>query len=266
MNNLNVAIPTPFLEDESLNPDGFEPIVEHLKRNGIQSLLISGSTGEQHSMSVEERLQIIDYFKQKNFADVELMFGVSAVRTKDAVRLVQALEHSVFQAILIGFPPYIRPTQQQAIAYVEELLAHTTKKIALYNNPARTGFDLSPESLHELIGRHHNIVGFKEGGDVHRHKGIAFPDSFIRFAAGDVNLVANIVEGGCNGLSSVAGNMYPEVIKRTFEDLLQNKPVDAMGLEQLVSQVIQGQAIVNIKNHYNSLGMNTGYCRSPLGI
>ena len=264
MKNLNVAIPTPFREDESLNVDGFAPIVEYQKQNGITSLLVSGSTGEQHSMSIEERLRIIEYFDQQRFPDIELVFGASAIRTRDAVRLIKALETSVVDVILIGFPPYIRPTQQQAVAYVEELLSHTTKQVALYNNPGRTGFDLTPESLHTLISRHPNIVGYKETGDLQRHLPRAFPDEFILFAAGDVNLVDNFATGGCNGLSSVAGNIYPQEIRRAVGQLLENEQVDASLIEELVSRVISGHAIINIKQHYNGLGMDTGICRAPI--
>lgn len=127
MNNFHIAIPTPFRDDESLYLEGFEPIVNYLKENGIDSLFISGSTGEQHSLSIEERLHIIDYFNQKHFLDVELIFGVASTRTRDGVRLMQALEGSVFDIIMIGFPPYIKPTQQQAIMYVDELLTHNQK-------------------------------------------------------------------------------------------------------------------------------------------
>jgi 4-hydroxy-tetrahydrodipicolinate synthase len=264
MKNLNVAIPTPFREDESLNVDGFKAIVEYQKQNGIESLLVSGSTGEQHSMSIEERLQIIEYFDQQRFQDIELVFGASAIRTRDAVRLVKALETSVIDVILIGFPPYIRPTQEQAVAYVEELLSHTTKQVALYNNPGRTGFDLTPDSLHSLINRYPNIVGYKETGDLQRHLPLTYPDYFIMFAAGDVKLVDNFVTGGCKGLSSVAGNIYPQEIKHTVELLLQHKQVDAKPVEDLVSRVISGHAIINIKQHYNSLGINAGVCRAPL--
>lgn len=264
MKRLNVAIPTPFREDESLNVAGFEAIVAYQKNNGIESLLISGSTGEQHSMSIEERLQIIEYFNEQRFPDIELVFGASAIRTRDAVRLVRALETSVMDAIMIGFPPYIRPTQQQAIGYVEELLSHTSKKVALYNNPGRTGFDLTPESLHTLISRYPNIVGYKETGDLQRHMELTYPDDFIRFAAGDVNLVANFVAGATNGLSSVAGNIYPQEIREAVGQLLQHEPVDAEAIGTLVSRVISGHALVNIKQHYNRLGIDAGCCRAPI--
>lgn len=264
MKRLNVAIPTPFREDESLNVDGFAPILAHLKQNGIESLLISGSTGEQHSMSIEERLQIIEYFDGQRFQDMELIFGASAIRTRDAVRLVKALDASVMDAIMLGFPPYIRPTQQQAVAYVEELLSHTSKRVVLYNNPGRTGFDLTPESLHSLISRYPNIVGYKETGDLQRHLPLNYPDYFIQFAAGDMNLAANFVSGRTNGLSSVAGNIYPQEIKRAVDQLLQHEQVDANQIEALVTRVISGHALVNIKQYYNNLGIPAGFCRAPI--
>lgn len=129
-------------------------------------------------------MEIIEYFNQQRFQGIELVFGASAIRTRDAVTLVQALETSVIDAIMIGFPPYIRPTQQQAVAYVEELLSHTSKPVALYNNPGRTGFDLAPESLYTLIRRHPNIVGYKETGDLQRHVGVEYPEGFILLQQG----------------------------------------------------------------------------------
>ncbi|WP_339228667.1 dihydrodipicolinate synthase family protein [Oceanobacillus sp. FSL K6-2867] len=264
MKILNVAIPTPFHDDESLNLEGFTPIVEHMKDNGIESLLISGSTGEQNSMSIDERLQIIDYFNQQNFEGIELMFGVAATRTNDALRLVQALEDSVFDAILLQFPLYIQPTQQQAIAYVNELLGHTTKKVVLYNNPGRTGFNLSAESLKELISQQHaNLIGLKEEYNVRRHKNTKLPDGFIMFAGGDVDLIEKIL-GGCNGLSSMVGNVYPKEIKQILNDLLMKKPVDVHKTNQLIDEVTHYQTVMNIKSHYNSLGIKAGPCRSPI--
>lgn len=147
MKNFNVAIPTPFYEDESLFLEGFDPIVEYLQNNGIDSLLICGTTGEQHSLSINERIQIIEHFNQQKFEDIELMFGVSSIRTSDARKLIEKIEKTNIDVILLGFPPYIKPTQQQAIYYVDELLSHTSKEVVLYNNPARTGFDLSEKAL-----------------------------------------------------------------------------------------------------------------------
>ncbi len=264
LKNLNVAIPTPFHEDESLYLDGFKPIVEYLAENGIDSLLVSATTGEQNSMSIEERIQIIDFFNQQDFKHVELMFGVSATTTKNAIKLIERLEDSVFDSILIQFPPYIRPTQEQAISYMNELLEQTTKHVVLYNNPLRTGFELSADSFHTLVNqKHSHLVGMKEESDVRRLKNTTLPDDFIMFAGGDVNLIEKILNG-CNGLSSMVGNVYPKEIQTFFSDLVANKPVNLQKINQLIDEVTRGHAIVNIKNHYNALGIKVGSCRSPI--
>lgn len=264
MKNLNVAIPTPFQEDESLYLDGFKPIVEYLAENGIDSLLVSATTGEQNSMSIEERIQIIDFFNQQDFKHVELMFGVSATTTKNAIKLIERLEDSVFDSILIQFPPYILPTQEQAMSYMNELLEQTTKHVVLYNNPLRTGFELSADSFHTLMNqKHSNLVGMKEESDVRRLKNTTLPDDFIMFAGGDVNLTEKILNG-CNGLSSMVGNVYPKEIQTFFSDLVANKPVNLQKINQLIDEVTRGHAIVNIKNHYNTLGIKVGRCRSPI--
>ncbi|WP_085507080.1 dihydrodipicolinate synthase family protein [Thalassobacillus devorans] len=262
MKPFNVAIPTPFLDDEQLNVEGFRSIITYLKENGVDSVVISGTTGEQHSMSLEERMQIIDYFNEQDFTGVELIFGVAATRLKDAQRLVRKLEDSVFDGLLLGFPPYIRPTQHQAVHYAGELLRLSTKEAILYNNPARTGFDLSTDSFRELLRRHSNITGLKDGGDKRRHADIEFPDNFILYAAGDMQADQQVKEG-CNGLSSMVGNIYPREMKSMLHDLC-NKGTRYEEYKRLIDEATEQPLIETIKNHYNSLGIGAGICRSPL--
>ncbi|SFE75573.1 dihydrodipicolinate synthase family protein [Alteribacillus iranensis] len=263
MKHINVAIPTPFDENENLRVETFEPIIDYLQTNGVASILVSGSTGEQHSMSIDERIQIIQYFNRTSFADVELLFGVAATRLKDAVRLMKAVEDSAFDGVFLGFPPYIRPTQEQAVFYVDELAKQTKKEIALYNNPARTGFDLSPEALLELTSKHSHIVGLKEGGDVGRYENKHLPKHFIMFAAGDVNFPEKI-KNGCNGLSSMVANVYPKEIIHGLKAIQNQEEVDLRALQQLIEEVTGPQTIQHIKRHYENLGMQVGPCRAPL--
>lgn len=265
MKRMHVAVPTPFYPDEQLHVEGFASILAHLTAHGIDAMLICGSTGEQHSLTIEERIRIITYFNEQAFPNVELLFGVAAVRTADAVRLVQSVEASVFSALLIGFPPYILPTQEQAVCYVEELLRHTTKPVVLYNNPPRTGFDLHTDALHELVTRYpQQIVGIKDVSDIRRHYQAAWPASFLWFAPGDKAL-ADRISQGCNALSSITANVYPAETKQAFTDLLAQRPVDLAELERRVQEINQGQAVVQVKKHYHKLGLMHAVCRAPLG-
>lgn len=266
MKRMHVAVPTPFYPDEQLHVEGFAPILSHLTAHDIDSMLICGSTGEQHSLTIEERIRIIAYFNEQAFPTVDLLFGVAAVRTADAVRLTQALEDSVFSSLLIGFPPYVLPTQQQAVHYVEELLRHTHKPVVLYNNPPRTGFDLHTDALHELVTRHpQQIVGIKDVSDIRRHQQAVWPSSFLWFAPGDKAL-ADRISHGCNALSSIMANVYPAETKQAFADLLAQRPVDLAELERRVQETYRGQPVVQVKKHYHKLGMIDAVCRAPLSM
>lgn len=79
-----------------------------------------------------------------------------------------------------------------------------------------------------------------------------------------MRLVENFAAGPCNGLSSVAGNLYPLEIKSAVERLLRKEQVEAGPLEDIVAQVFSCHALVNIKQHYNRLGIPAGVCRAPI--
>lgn len=83
------------------------------------------------------------------------------------------------------------------------------------------------------------------------------------FAAGDVNFL-ELINNGCNGLSSMVGNVYPREVKEAFNNLLENKPVNLNKLNDLINEVTNNQPIVNIKTHYNKIGIKVGNCRSPI--
>lgn len=105
-------------------------------------MIVSGSTGQQNSLSLAEKLELLTALNDlKASQGFELLFGVASIRIKELIQLVsepQAADHVA--SFLLGFPPYIRLTQAEAIYYVRELISHTSKPVVLYNNPARTGF------------------------------------------------------------------------------------------------------------------------------
>lgn len=267
MEKLNIATPTPFFADETIHFEVFPEIIHHLYDKGIRSFLVSGSTGEQHSLTIDEKIKIIKYFtaNQDKLPDAEFIFGVAATTTKAAIRLIKALEDSIFTGVMIGFPPYIRPSQEQAITYVNDLIKRTTKQVALYNNPKRTGFDLEAASLEILVKQNPQIIALKEGGDILRHEKVNLPNDFIFFHAADVQLIENF-SLGYNGLSSVVGNVYPEMILHTLNQLLANDPVEARQVNAAIAKVNEIQAIIHVKNHFNQLGIEAGICRAPISL
>ncbi|HEX5350568.1 MAG TPA: dihydrodipicolinate synthase family protein, partial [Trichococcus sp.] len=145
VNDFHIAVPTAFYENEDLNTEASLEHVMHLYEQGVKSVLICGSTGEQHSLSLPEKLQLLESIDEASFLpdDLEILFGVASIRQKEALQLAEKVNASPkITGVLLGFPPYILPSQKEARLYVEAIAKVIDKPIILYNNPRRTGFNL----------------------------------------------------------------------------------------------------------------------------
>lgn len=265
--NYHVAVPTAFRADESLDVDATCEHILGLIKQGVKSVLVSGSTGEQHSMTVEEKIHLLHALDAQYFpADVEILFGLAAIRQKDLLDLAVEIEQTKsVTAILLGFPPYIVPSQAEAIAYVERVLDVTKKPIVLYNNPRRTGFDLAVESINQLL-EHPAIIGIKEAGNPDKVKDYQLPkDRLVRIYAGGESGLAENVTLGFQSLSSIAGNLYPQEIKAWFEKLLAGK-LQEMPFKEELAFLDEASPLPTLKRKISEkTAVNLGICRSPLG-
>lgn len=264
----HIAVPTAFAADETLDTGATLRHIEWLIEQGTDSVMVSGSTGEQHSLSIAEKLELLaglgNLATPQGF---ELLFGVASIRLKEAMQLVSELHKAPYiTGMVLGFPPYIRPTQSEAIYYVRELVGRTSKPVVLYNNPARTGFNLSLETLEKLADIP-NLAGIKEAAGPAQVKGIKknLPHLPI-YAGGEVSLAENI-QAGCSRLSSIGGNLYPEEIKTWFETLLlQSDSPCPEPLHTQLAELYSHQVLPRLKAELPLVaGHSLGSCRLPLG-
>jgi len=266
----HIAVPTAFFPDESLNIDGTIEHIRYLINQGVKSVLVCGSTGEQHSLELKEKLVLLEALmneKYLNNHDIELLFGVAAVRQQEAPELAHALKETRIDGILLGYSPYLLPSQKEALIYSEMIIEASQKTTILYNNPVRTGFDLSIESILHLSS-HQNVIGIKEAGDKNKvHRLQEHLNDFYYYAGGEVDLKDKIAIG-FNRLSSISGNLYPREIRNWFYSLINEASLPSLeqkNLDFLIDTIFSGSSIVNIKRELNSKGIRMGVCRSPLG-
>ncbi|WP_199880536.1 dihydrodipicolinate synthase family protein [Bacillus massiliglaciei] len=265
--DFHVAVPTAFFEDESLNIQGTVQHIKNLYRQGVRSVLVCGSTGEQHSLTLNEKLEILQALEAEDelMTNMEIIFGLSSIRQKEAEELAKQIRSTNIAGVLLGFPPYVLPTQAEALVYAEKLIELTEKPTILYNNPLRTGFHLSIESMIQL-SRLDFVIGLKEAGEKERVITLRreIPDDpFFFYAGGEMDLAAKI-ELGFTRLSSISGNVYPKEIKSWFHKLLMDQALTGSEEEEaarMIKQIFTGSPLVNLKMMIKGLGV----CRSPLG-
>lgn len=266
----HIAVPTAFNEDESLNINLTLTHIENLYKNSIKSVMVCGSTGEQHSLSLDEKIELLNALENSYLIDeMEIIFGVSSIREKEAVYLAEKISKTKISGILLGFSPYILPSQHEAIIYANNIIEKANKDVIIYNNPGRTGFDLTTDSIKELL-KNRLIVGLKEAGNpqkINQLKKEMKNNNFYFYAGGEVNL-AEKIKLGFNSLSSMCGNIEPILVRNYFNSLYENSSTQDNDLKKvkiLIEEVFKTSPISKIKHILNKNKNTIGVCRKPLG-
>ncbi|SFE58835.1 dihydrodipicolinate synthase family protein [Trichococcus pasteurii] len=271
VNDFHIAVPTAFYENEDLNTEATLQHIRNLYDQGVKSVLVCGTTGEQHSLSLAEKLQLLESLDAASFLpdDLEILFGVASIRQKEALQLAEKVNaNPKISGVLLGFPPYILPSQKEAKLYVEAIAKVINKPIILYNNPRRTGFNLELDTFAELI-KLANIIGIKDAGDSARvPELVSVADKKIYiYAGGEIDLDKKIVLGA-NRLSSMAGNLYPTEVEAYFTGLLRGRADETKNarIEEKIRSVFAENPISYIKNEITKqMNIDMGVARSPLG-
>ncbi|WAW10165.1 dihydrodipicolinate synthase family protein [Oxalobacter vibrioformis] len=269
--NFNVAMPTAFDPDESLNTGHTLKIMEKLYEKGARSILVCGSTGEQHSLALDEKLLLLQALESARLPDdLQLLFGVASIRTTDVMSLARALSATKsIAAIMLGFPPYLRLSQREAILYARHIIAAAQKPVQLYNNPARTGFDLSVESTVSLADDP-LVISLKEAGDISKIRKLrqAITKPFSYFMGGEADMIVKL-EAGFDAISSIGGNLIPEAI-RDMINAWHAGDYQAAGkyndaIMAALAPIYRADSLLPVlKMLLNEKGIPAGICRRPL--
>ena len=267
--NYHIAVPTSFYENEDLNIESTIRHIQYLSNKGVKSVLICGSTGEQHSMTLEEKIDLINHLSMLNLdEDFEIIFGVSSIRQKDAVTLAERISNvSEISAILVGFPPYLLPSQKEALSYIELIIEAANKPTIIYNNPSRTGFNMSIDSYKYILNNNF-IIGLKEAGNPENVLALrTSSNKDLHYFAGGEKELAEKIGLGFNGLSSIAGNLYPTEVKQMFDNLLLDKNFKVSNvLQENMEKLYKQSLLPYLKKQISAKEeVDFGVCRTPLG-
>ena len=106
-----VALITPFNKDFSIDYNSLEKLVEFNISNGIDYLVINGTTGESPTISSSERELLINTVVSVNKGRVPLVLGIGGNDTRSVVEEINSSSLEDISAILSVSPYYSKPTQ-----------------------------------------------------------------------------------------------------------------------------------------------------------
>lgn len=265
-----VALVTPFKKDFSVDVEALQRIVNFQIDNGIDYLVVLGTTAESATLSQDEKELVIKTIVETNNKRLPLVLGVGGNNTAKVVEELNTRDLSDFVAILSVSPYYNKPTQEGIYQHFKMIAEASPIPVILYNVPGRTASNMLPSTVIRLANDFKNIVAIKEaaGDIVQAMKLIQNKPKDFHVISGDDMITLPMVLAGGSGVISVIGEGFP----RQFSDMvrlgLQRKTDEAYQLHYLLADSIdmifeQGNP-AGIKEIFLSLGLSENTVRLPL--
>ena len=186
-----VALITPMNEDGSVNYEKLRELLEFHVANKTDAIIICGTTGEASTLSDEEHLECIRFACEVINKRIPVIAGTGSNCTQSAIELSKEAEKSGVDGLLLVTPYYNKATQAGLISHYSQIADSTKCPIIMYNVPGRTGCNLLPETVAELVRTKSNLVGLKEatGNLAQASKTMALTDGKLDLYSGEDGLV-----------------------------------------------------------------------------
>ena len=265
-----VALITPFKKDFSVDVEALKKLVEFQIDNGINYLVVLGTTAETATLSASEKEVVIETIVTANNNRLPLVLGVGSNNTAQVVEELKTRNFDDFCAILSVSPYYNKPTQEGIYQHFKAIAQASPIPIILYNVPGRTSSNVEPKTVVRLANDFANIVAIKEAkGDlVQAMELIKYtPENFL-VISGDDMITLPIVLAGGSGVISVIGQGFPKIFSQMVQDGLNCKVKDAYAAHYSLTTVIdmifeQGNP-AGIKEILKTLSICESEVRLPL--
>jgi len=263
------AMVTPFNRDESLNEQALRDLTRHLLAGGVHGLFVVGSQGEFWALEYEEKKRIIEIVVAEVGGKVPVYAGTGATSTREAVRTTRMAVAAGADAVSVITPYFITPSADELYEYYVAVAKASSAPVLLYNNPGRTGVNMSPDLVARL-SRVDNIVGIKDSSGDMTQTGeyIRRCDSQFAVLAGrDTMILSTLVYGGKGAIAATA-NVAPRLIVEIYDAFQagdMQRALDAQyRLAPLRIAFEMGSFPVAIKDALELMGIAAGPARGPV--
>ncbi len=265
-----VAIITPMKENLEINYDKLDEMLEEQIAEGTDAIIICGTTGESATMTEAEHSEAIRFTIERVNHRIPVIAGTGSNCTRTAIELSKEAEKDGADGLLLVTPYYNKATQNGLIAHYTQICNEVKIPAILYNVPSRTGCNIQPKTLAQLVKNVDNIVGVKEAsGNIGAVAQIMhLCDGNIDLYSGNDDQVVPLLSLGGIGVISVLSNVAPayvhDMVYRYLSGDVEGSckmQLDALPMcDALFCEVNP----IPVKAALNLMGKEAGPLRAPL--
>lgn len=261
------AVATPFLSDGQIDWTSFERLIKTQLEAGIKGVVISGTTGESPTLSVQEKLSLVRKAKVIAEGKMQLMVGTGGQSTQQSLELSRLAVEAGASSLLIVTPPYNKPNFSGLKKHYTMIADQVDVPLCLYHVPSRTAHSLSAEQLRE-IAAHKNITMIKEAsGDLGLFSDAQQSTEAVFLSGDDFTFLPSLAIGG-SGCISVISNLFPKAMVAMYHKALDGKYPEALqihtALYPLMKMLFCETNPCPLKYAMSQLNLCQGYLRLPL--
>ncbi|MBQ7743324.1 MAG: 4-hydroxy-tetrahydrodipicolinate synthase [Lachnospiraceae bacterium] len=265
---VGTALITP-TNERGIDYENLERLIEFQIKEGINSLIIAGTTGEGATLSDSEHRELFRFSKEKIRGRVPMVAGVGSNDTSYACELTRFACEIGVDGLLAVTPYYNKATQRGLVESYKAIAKASNKPIILYNVPSRTGVNIEPETYLEL-SKVDNIVGIKEANgnlakimDTFELVG----DKLYIYSGNDDEIVPFLSLGGM-GVISVISNILPKETVRMCDAFFEGRIEESKALQlkyiPFIRALFSEVNPIPIKSAMAKIGYCENFLRLPL--
>jgi 4-hydroxy-tetrahydrodipicolinate synthase len=200
------AMVTPFTPDGALDLDAAQRVATHLIDTGCDGIVVSGTTGESPTTTVEEDGRLLAAVIEAVGNRATIVAGVGTNDTRHSIELAEQARKAGADGLLIVTPYYSKPPQSGIVQHVNAVAnAGEDVPVLLYDIPGRTGVQIA-EATYTALVRNPLVIGVKDAvGDLERGAWL-MRETGIRVYSGDDALNLGWLAVGASGVVSVVGH------------------------------------------------------------
>ena len=262
------AIVTP-MNAQGVDYPAFERMLNWQVEQGIDALVVCGTTGEGATLTDEEHRQVLQFALNVVGGRVPMIAGTGSNDAAYAIDLTKFACSIGYDAMLLVTPYYNKTTQRGLVAFFTAIADASTKPVILYNVPSRTGVNIEPATYAKLA-RHPRIVAIKEAsGNISQVvETAALAGDQLDIYSGNDDQIVPIMACGGKGVISVLSNVVPAETSLLCKKCLEGDYPGAMEMQKkylpLINALFCEVNPIPAKAAASAMGYGENYVRLPL--
>jgi len=266
---LLTAMVTPFDEAGEVDYVRARKLARALLKAGSDGLIVSGTTGESPSLTMDEKIRLFAEVKEEIGNEGCVVAGTGNYCTRESIEMTREAEKVGADACLLVVPYYNKPTQEGLYRHFSAIAAETNLPCIMYNVPGRTSCNLASDTVIRL-SKVDNIIGVKEASANFKQiseiiQGV--DDDFLVYSGNDGDTMLLMALGGY-GVVGVITHLVGLQTKDMINKLLAGKTEEAAAIHRRLLPLVDAMFMVTnpipLKFAMNQLGLNVGPLRLPL--